>query len=806
MALWSELKRRNVVRVALAYVVTAWVIIEVSSLILDTFGAPEMVSKIIVTLTALGLPFALLFAWAFEVTPEGIKRESDYQHPPAAAQQTGRRLNLLTIAMVVLAIALLAADRFLDRPAPSTEVAATQSPVAEQGQHPENLDEEAATKQPSRDAAWAAQQMLELNRLKDLGKTGEAFDLARQVAEVLPEVNDQEAFWDGFTWSNDIDSVPSGAKVWRQKWDASEDDWEYLGQMPLKKVRFAQSIASRVRIELDDHHRVEVLQEALMGPDEFSGFNARNPVILDPLDESPEDMVRLPGFTQDLVEYGDYYMGRFEVTNREFANFVTAGGYDKAQYWTEPFSSNGQELPFTEAMARFVDRTGRPGPATWSGGAYPSGEGDHPVGGISWFEAAAYANFVGKTLPSVAHHEMALRLYLLNGGPVAVRSNLGDGPRKVGENRAMTSLGLYDHIGNVREWCWNELPGGNRCSFGAAWSDLPYRANDVTSESPWDRAPVHGIRLAMTLDNEDKLARLRQPDKVYDNRDFDKETPASDAEFEILMRFYTFDPIPLNGEVEETVEFELWRRERVAFDLPSGKRGAAYLFIPHNLRQPVETILFWPGSDMLNRRNIDVAEMGYSDFLIKSGRVMVWPVLWGTLDRDDPDSPITSSTQWGGYETAANTTYRDLVVTWVKELSRTIDYLESRPDIYSGKLGFYGVSWGGFKAPIPLAIEVDRFDTAVLAVAGLDPSGNYLPEGDAFNFIGRVTTPVLMINGEFDTVAPKSTSGDPMFKYLGTDPAHKKMYLAPSSHIMPGDILIRETLNWFDHYLSENLN
>jgi len=791
MSLWTELKRRNVVRVAIAYIVTAWVIIEVSSLVLDIFGSYETVKQIMVVLLALGLPFAALFAWVFEVTPEGIKRESEIEHPPAAAHQTGRRLNILTIGMVVLAIALLVADRFMERPA----LPAAPTEVA--------IPAESPTEQPARDAAWAAQQILELNRLRDLGKVGEAFELAGQVADILGNDINEEALWAGISWTNDIDSVPPGAKVWRQKLDAAEDDWEYLGETPLKNVRFSW-VTTRVRFDLDGHRSAEMLQEALMGPDEIFGSNALNPSILDPVDMLPEDMVRLPGFTQDLVEYGDYFMDRFEVTNRDYAQFVAAGGYNTPQYWTEPFRRDGQELSFEEAVELFIDRTGRPGPATWSGGAWPSGQGDHPVNGVSWLEAAAYANFTGKTLPSLAHHQMALRLYSLNSDSVAMRSNFdAGGPRPVGQDRAMNSLGLFDQVGNVREWCWNELPGGNRCSFGTAWNDIPYMAEDTNAKSPWDRSPEHGFRLVKTFDNEDKIARLHQPVALREIIDFSQENPASDAEYEIYRRFYSYDSLPLNAQIEESVEAELWRRERVSFDLPSGKRGAAYLFIPTQQLQPFETVLFWPGSDALNRRSIDTITLDYMEFLMKSGRTVALPVFWGTLDRDDPDNPITPYTQYGGYDTGATTWYRDLLVTWVKELSRTIDYLETRPDIFSGTLGFYGVSWGGFKAPIPLAVEADRFDAAVLAVAGLYPVSTYLPESDTFNFVTRVQMPVLMINGEYDTIAPKATSGLPLYEWLGTAPEHKKMYLAPSSHFMPKDVLIRETLDWFDRYLGE---
>ena len=77
MSLFNELKRRNVFRVAVAYVVAAWVILQFSALILDIYQSPDWVIKIIVALLGLGLPFALFFAWAFEATPEGIKRESE---------------------------------------------------------------------------------------------------------------------------------------------------------------------------------------------------------------------------------------------------------------------------------------------------------------------------------------------------------------------------------------------------------------------------------------------------------------------------------------------------------------------------------------------------------------------------------------------------------------------------------------------------------------------------------------------------------------------------------------------------------
>jgi dipeptidyl aminopeptidase/acylaminoacyl peptidase len=144
--------------------------------------------------------------------------------------------------------------------------------------------------------------------------------------------------------------------------------------------------------------------------------------------------------------------------------------------------------------------------------------------------------------------------------------------------------------------------------------------------------------------------------------------------------------------------------------------------------------------------------------------------------------------------------YRDLQIKWVQELSRTIDYLETREDINTDKLGFYGISWGGAIAPIALVVE-ERLDATVLNVGGLDDVFRYLPEADAFNFVTRVRTPILMINGEYDVVFPLETSQKPMFQLLGTDPEHKKLYVTPGDHGVPQDVIIRETLDWFDRYL-----
>jgi len=127
LSLINELKRRNVFKAAIAYVVMAWLVIQVADAILNNITAPDWVFDVLLLFLAIGLPFAVLFAWAFEITPEGIKRESEVDRSQSIAQQTGKKINLLIIAALVLAISYLLYDKF-GAPGPAiNSTASTQS-------------------------------------------------------------------------------------------------------------------------------------------------------------------------------------------------------------------------------------------------------------------------------------------------------------------------------------------------------------------------------------------------------------------------------------------------------------------------------------------------------------------------------------------------------------------------------------------------------------------------------------------------------------------------------------------------------
>jgi dipeptidyl aminopeptidase/acylaminoacyl peptidase len=141
----------------------------------------------------------------------------------------------------------------------------------------------------------------------------------------------------------------------------------------------------------------------------------------------------------------------------------------------------------------------------------------------------------------------------------------------------------------------------------------------------------------------------------------------------------------------------------------------------------------------------------------------------------------------------------ELVVKIVKDLRRSVDYLETRSDIDGGKLAFVGHSYGAALGPIMTAVE-DRLKASVLRSGGF-----YVPplrpEIDQFNYVSRVKIPTLMLNGRYDFYFDFETCGRLMFDLLGTPPEQKELKVYDTDHTIPDSEFIKETLRWLDKYL-----
>jgi TolB-like protein len=132
MSLISELKRRNVFRVGVAYAIVGWLLIEVASVLLPTFDAPDWVMKAFSSLVILGFPLTLVIAWAFELTPEGIKREAQVDRTESITHVTGRKLDFAIIGLLAIAVVFMFVDNYvLDAEPEQAEVAVEEIPAVE---------------------------------------------------------------------------------------------------------------------------------------------------------------------------------------------------------------------------------------------------------------------------------------------------------------------------------------------------------------------------------------------------------------------------------------------------------------------------------------------------------------------------------------------------------------------------------------------------------------------------------------------------------------------------------------------------
>ncbi len=658
----------------------------------------------------------------------------------------------------------------------------------------------------SQQRRWALEEALpEIERLAGEQDREAAFELATRATPFLQGTSHFEELLNDISAELSIETSPPGTEVYYKPYSRVDGEWTLLGESPLSNLRLA-NVYTQWRVQKPNFvtiHRA-VLPRALYNtfPDSDAGPAQLVRIQLRDQSEIPGDMTLVPAgpVNVDLagldhlrrIPLPEFLIDRYEVTNREFATFVEAGGYGKRDYWKIEFIKDGRLLSWEEAMQEFRDATGRPGPAMWELSRYPDGQADRPVGGVSWYEASAYAEFADKSLPTVYHWVKAagtrISSYL-----VPLSNLAGTEPRPGSAGFAMSPFGGFDFAGNVKEWCSNPLQRDltKRYILGGSWNEPIYMFNDPASQEAFDRRPEHGFRCIREFGSQPIESSLLEP-IALGYRDYSKEKPATDEVFEVYKRFFSYDKTDLNAVVDGVDEGnEFWSRETISFDAAYGdERVLAHLLLPKRVRPPYQAVVVFPGAGAIYQRRSEAIRYDRFDYIVRSGRAVILPVYKGTYERGtdlSSDYPYPTSS------------YRDHVVAWLKDLARSIDYLEMRPEINSDRVAYWGPSWGGAMGVIMVALE-PRIKAAVLVVGGFYLQET-LPEVDQIHFAPRVKVPVLMLNGRYDHFYPVETSQLPMFRLLGTDPAHKRHILYDVGHAIPRNSLYRETLDWLDRYL-----
>jgi DNA-binding winged helix-turn-helix (wHTH) protein len=666
-----------------------------------------------------------------------------------------------------------------------------------------------------------------IRALVEQDQYGPAFTLAQPLsAGTFARSPDFEALWKRIVLPMRPLVAEDGATVWFKPYSDTDGPWIYAGATPFVTPVDAPRGPLRIRVEkpgfrtgyfvVHNSGPSVVTEESFPSLPEFTRPDATIALPLGREGTVHGDVVQVPHTNAPIVLRGWSYnvagdhaqdvpafaIARTEVTNREFKEFIDAGGYDQPECWRDlDFRENGQSLSWEDARRRFVDRTGRPGPADWELSTYPAGAASLPVTGISWYEAAAYACYRGRQLPTIHHWAraafspyeayygtgpaIALHSHFWDTQPVAADAELGWGP-----------WGTLHMAGNVSEWIANPAADGEALALGGSWADFAQAYFGTLSAQPMTRLPQIGMRLMQAdapLDPE-----LIQPVALRDDIEITR-TPVSAEDFAVMrMQFTATHAPPVAQTVKQVAESERWVADEVVLRYATGNSATFFIARPRATTAPLQPVIFGPPGVccIMKRPNIEVLEWieaASLEFIMNSGRALVLPIWAGSYERDEPppaDAAAEADSQ------------RRLALLYHEDASRVIDYLETLPDIDATRVGYLSASSGSSViAPIVLATE-DRIKAAVLVSGGISLQDNLHPMYDGINYVSRIEQPVLMLNGRFDAFVEYEKGQVLQFELLATPDDRKEHKVYDVTHLkLPPNALAREASNWFDRHL-----
>jgi serine/threonine protein kinase len=339
---------------------------------------------------------------------------------------------------------------------------------------------------------------------------------ARRMSAVLEQLQpmaEEARFDDAFTLMNDsgfalkdlknknlaallggnlsFQTTPAGAQVSlariKSKPDLSKGEDFSIGSTPVKNHELVAG-EYWVNLSLEGMNELEFL--ILVNPGDSLEVNR---TLCEKKDEFSRMVKIEEGVNPDGQPIPDFLIDKHEVTNSEFFAFVSVGGYREKQFWPDELKIDGVSSPWESAVKSFIDKTGIQCPRFWSGGKYPEGKEDHPVTGISWYEALAYARWAGKDLPTWEQWWIAAkggtgRLYPWGNDALTphLRANFGyEGTAPVGSYPlGVSPLGCFDMAGNVREWLRDSKLQKGLCTVvGGSWKDPFYMFEPSHAES-----------------------------------------------------------------------------------------------------------------------------------------------------------------------------------------------------------------------------------------------------------------------------------------------------------------------------------
>jgi formylglycine-generating enzyme required for sulfatase activity/predicted Ser/Thr protein kinase len=670
----------------------------------------------------------------------------------------------------------------------------------------------------SANARWATAQLPQIVAFVDAKRYFDAFDLAVAVEPYLPGEPTIAELMPVITDRISVATDPPGAQVYLKRFapdgSGALPARQLVGTTPLANLRIARG-EYVLSIEKDGYAPVERTVSGLtirVGTLSITPPPVRVEQKLIAAGTMPAHMVFVPGGNYRLVAWsrptdrrviiGDFFIDKYEATNQEFKEFINAGGYVKREFWKHPFVNNGRDVPWDEATKMFVDRTGLPGPRGWSNQSVPDGRADHPVTDVTWYEAAAYAQFRGKQLPTVYQWEKAARNGVVGaagvtimpwgvfypGDMLAQRANFGEGTLPVTSSEfGMSTFGAFNMAGNVAEWTLNDSSEGYLAT-GGAWADPTYTFAQYGGRPAFYSSSKLGFRLVRPgadAGGDQGGARIEIKQEIPEY------SPTPVSKFNALAATYRYEKTDLDARIEETTEFPEWKREKITFNGADGERAIAYLYLPNHVTRPLQVVHYVPAGDVdSGLRSISSSMDDRMAPFVKSGRAAFGVVLKGYIERLRPE----------GYVRPEGTTveYVERIVNRVTDLRRGLDYLETRPDLDATRVALIAPSAGAMIGLILASVET-RYRAVAMIGAGLPASWiSIIAEANPINFAPHVRGPKLIVQGRYDEDTPLRTAAEPLFKLFAQP---KRMVLYDGGHVPTNDVLMSATGGWLDEVL-----
>lgn len=617
--------------------------------------------------------------------------------------------------------------------------------------------------------------------------------LSDAMTEFPERRKELEAILERFEGDVQIESDDSGATIQIRPFESDTASWLELGKTPISdRLPFG-------------HYLVRINKDLMVH--QISYQPNQHWEILLPL---TQDMVRIPDawhgdiydacripwlLCRQLPLVKEFEMDRTEISNVAYKQFVDAGGYEDGKYWRHTL---GDE--WAKTVEQFRDKTKQLSPRFWVNGSYPQGLGDHPVVGVSWYEAMAYAKWANKKLPTLFHW---MRGADFNGWYDGIeswdRSNIAGrvGMTRPTDRRSLSvcKYGTSDTLGNVREWCLTEDRDGKHYAMGGSFRDSTGRTFDSVSFSALDRLDDVGFRCARY---EEDVELAKSAPTTW------RPIPTTPAPIDWVKERFAYEKPELDVSPTDNILFGGLEAKRFSFRTAYGdnERITCYLLLPEDrtIAKPYQVVL---GAvdivhDADGNPNIHNDDIRYYQVMRDQGRAILFPTLFAAAPSRKAEGyrngfPYPDPNHIDRAENRAVRTANDI--------SRTLDFLEKYGNSYgldASKVAICCCYNSSLYAPCWLVADEIISERSRIQAA-IFPNGGVLncvqaPVSDQLTFLPYLRVPSLIFSSRASYNIPFEYSQKNFVDLIGT--SEKYNFVDNHTWGLPVKNFVREVDEW----------